>query len=171
MAIDFGSRWYVAQTHPHCERKACAHLARQGFVTYLPRYLKQRRHARRLDQIAAPLFPRYIFVALDLAAQRWLSADSTIGVVKLIRNGNTPAPLPQSVVEALKAREDTSGFIQLIGRPAFLPGDKIKVLRGAFSDCCGLYEGMSNRERVAILLDILGRKARTFVSIDAIEAA
>jgi transcriptional antiterminator RfaH len=56
--------WYVVQTHPHAENKAAAHLQRQGFATYLPRYLKRRRHARRTEAIAAPLFPRYLFVAL-----------------------------------------------------------------------------------------------------------
>ena len=39
-------------------------------------------------------------------------------------------------------------------------GDKIRVIDGALYDCCGLYEGMNSRERVAILLDLLGRKVR-----------
>ena len=40
-------RWYVVQSQPNSELKAAAHLDRQGFTTYLPRYLKRRRHARR----------------------------------------------------------------------------------------------------------------------------
>ena len=55
-------QWYVAQTQANAENKAVAHLARQGFATYLPRYLKRRSHARRVDVVAAPLFPRYLFV-------------------------------------------------------------------------------------------------------------
>src|SRR3984885_15659307 len=109
MSVDLGSRWYVVQTHPHAETKASEHLRRQGFAIYLPRYLKQRRHARRVERIAAPLFPRYIFVSVDLATQRWLSIDSTIGVTKLIRNGNVPAAVPQPVIDALKCREDADG--------------------------------------------------------------
>ena len=58
--------WYVAQTHPRAEMKASQHLGRQGFEVYLPRYLKKRRHARRTDTIAAPLYPGYLFVAIDL---------------------------------------------------------------------------------------------------------
>ena len=45
--------WYVAQSHVHAESKAAIHLGR----LYLPRYRKQRRHARRIDVVAAPLFP------------------------------------------------------------------------------------------------------------------
>ena len=63
-------RWYVVQTHPHAEQKASLNLARQGYGVYLPRYLKRRRHARRVETVAAPLFPRYMFVAVDRAVQQ-----------------------------------------------------------------------------------------------------
>jgi transcriptional antiterminator RfaH len=164
-------RWYVAHTLPHAETKASLHLRRQGFDVYLPRYLKQRRHARRVETIAAPLFPRYLFVTIDMATQRWLSIDSTFGVTRLVRVGDRPAPVPQSVIDALKGRENSAGIVQLDRRPRFLPGDKIRVVGGAFCDCYGLYEGMSARERVAILLDLLGRKVRVILDTEIIEAA
>jgi len=164
-------RWYVAHTLPHAETKASLHLRRQGFDVYLPRYLKQRRHARRVEKIAAPLFPSYLFVTIDMATQRWLSIDSTFGVTRLVRVGDRPAPVPQSVIDALKGRENSAGIVQLDRRPRFLPGDKIRVVGGAFCDCYGLYEGMSARERVAILLDLLGRKVRVILDTEIIEAA
>ena len=154
------SQWYVAQTRPHAEVKASWHLQRQGFETYLPRYLKKRRHARRVDTVAAPLFPRYLFVAVDMTTQRWLSIQSTIGVSRLVSDGERPAAVPITVLEALRRREDASGLIQLDNRPRFLPGDKVSVLGGAFQDCYGLYEGMSGNDRVTILLELLGRKVR-----------
>ncbi len=171
MSAGFGSAWYVAQTRPHLETKASEHLRRQGFVAYLPRYLKQRRHARRIDRIAAPLFPGYVFVSIDFATQRWLSIDSTFGVRKLVRSGDRPAAVLQSIIDTLKRRENADGLVQLERRPQFSPGDKIRVVGGVFCDCLGLYEDMSSRDRVAILLDLLGRKVRTFVDTDVIEAA
>ena len=71
-------RWFVAHTQPNAEAKAAAHLMRQGFGVYVPRYLKRRRHARKIDIVAAPLFPRYLFVAVDLNAQRWRSIWSAV---------------------------------------------------------------------------------------------
>ena len=171
MNSDFGSRWYVAQTRPHAEAKASLHLRRQGFAIYLPRYLKQRRHARRVEKIAAPLFPGYLFVSIDMAAQQWLAIDSTIGVARLVRDGERPAPVPQVVIDALVTRQDANGFVQLDRRPRFSPGDKIRVVGGAFCDCYGLYDGMSAHERVAILLDLLGRKVRVVLDPQTIEAA
>jgi len=140
MSADFGSRWYVAQTHPRAEAKAAWHLRRQGFTIYLPRILKQRRHARRIDRVAAPLFPSYLFVSIDMTTQRWLAVDSTIGVTRLVRDYERP-------------------------------GDKVRVIGGALCDCCGLYEGMTGQERVAILLELLGRKVRVALDDHIIEAA
>src|ERR1017187_6896970 len=51
------SLWYVAQTHVHAETKATLHLRRQGFDVYLPRYRKQRRHARRSTSWLRRCFP------------------------------------------------------------------------------------------------------------------
>jgi transcriptional antiterminator RfaH len=171
MNAEFGSRWYVVQTQPHAEARASQHLGRQGFTTYLPRYLKQRRHARRIEKVAAPLFPRYLFVSIAFATQRWLSIDSTFGVTRLVREGDRPAPVPDHVIEALQRREDADGFVRLEPRPRFSPGDKIRVVAGAFSDCAGLYEGMTSRERVAVLIELLGRKVRVVLNNDIVDAA
>lgn len=164
-------RWYVVQTQANAENKAIAHLGRQGFATYLPRYLKRRRHARRIDIVAAPLFPRYLFVEIDMGVQRWRSIYSTVGVSRLVSNGDFPAPVPDEVISSLKRRESTSGFVQFDHRPKFKAGDKVRILEGAFYDCLGIYDGMSDRERVEILLDLLGRKVRVLMNAEAIAAA
>lgn len=164
-------RWYVVQTQPHAERKAAAHLDRQGFQSYLPQYLKSRRHARRIEKVTSPLFPRYLFVAVDIAAQRWRAIQSTIGVARLVCNGNMPAPVPEGVVSALKQRHDERGFIRLEKRPLLKPGDSVRVVDGVFASCLGLFEGMTDGERVAILLDLLGRKVRVVLDSGYIAAA
>jgi transcriptional antiterminator RfaH len=166
-----GARWYVAQTHIHAECKALAHLGRQGFEVYLPRYQKRRRHARRIEKVAAPLFPRYLFVAVDVSVQRWRAILSTVGVSHLIRHGDLPVPVDDAVVAELRRREDDMGFVRLDSRPRFAPGAPIRVSDGVFAACLGLYEGMADNERVAILLDLLGRKVRVFIDADSVEAA
>ena len=166
-----GLRWYVVQTQVNCEAKAAENLRRQGYETYLPRYLKRRRHARKVDFTAKPLFPRYMFVAIDVAAQRWRSIQSTFGVSRLVTNGDEPAALPEGVVRALKAREDDRGFVKLDERPAFAPGDKLRVLAGAFMDNVCLFNGMADHDRVSILLDMLGRKVRVLLDADLVVAA
>jgi transcriptional antiterminator RfaH len=166
-----GAQWFVVHTQVHGERKAEQNLVRQGFEVYLPRYLKRRRHARRVDFTVRPLFPRYLFVAIDMAAQRWRSIQSTIGVAHLVTNGDDPASVPDGVVGALRAREDEKGFVRIDVKPAFVPGDKVRVLTGAFMDSAGLFSGLADHERVAILLDMLGRKVRVLLDADMVAAA
>jgi transcriptional antiterminator RfaH len=164
-------RWYVAQTQPHGESKASVHLVRQGFEVFLPRYLKKRRHARRVEMVAAPLYPSYIFVAIELECQRWQSIRSTIGVSKIVCRGDQPAPVPEGVVEELRRRVDENGLFRFDRRPRFNPGDKVRIVDGVFSELLGLYEGMDDRERVAVLLDLLGRKVRVLLPSDLVDAA
>jgi transcriptional antiterminator RfaH len=165
-----GACWYVVQTQVNGEAKAAQNLLRQGYEIYLPRYLKRRRHARKTDFVARPLFPRYMFVAIDMATQRWRSIQSTFGVARLVCNGDDPASVPDGVVSALKARED-AGFVKMDMRPAFSPGDKVRVLAGVFMDNAGLFNGMADRDRVSILLDMLGRKVRVLLDADMVAAA
>jgi len=171
MSATIDARWYVVQTQVNGEAKAAQNLLRQGYEVYLPRYLKRRRHARKVDFTAKPLFPRYMFVAIDMATQRWRSIQSTFGVSRLVTNGADPAAVPEGVVHALRAREDDKGFIRLDSEPAFAPGDKVRVLAGAFMDSAGLFSGLADHDRVSILLDMLGRKVRVLLDADMVAAA
>jgi transcriptional antiterminator RfaH len=171
MKESLGLRWYVVQTQVNGEAKAARNLMRQGYDIYLPRYLKRRRHARKVDFVAQPLFPRYLFVAIDLATQRWRSIQSTFGVSRLVCNGDDPALVPDGVVPALRAREDEKGFIKMEVRLALAPGDKVRVLAGAFMDSAGLFNGLADHDRVSILLDMLGRKVRVLLDADLVTAA
>jgi transcriptional antiterminator RfaH len=171
MTMLASSRWYVVQTHVHAESRAAAHLLRQDYEVYLPRYVKRRRHARRVENVPAPLFPRYLFVAFDVMAARWRSIQSTQGVASLVCNGNEPAMLPDSVVAELRRREDDNGLIRLDLRPQYAPGDKVHIIDGVFGDSFGLFERVADRDRVAILLDLLGRKVRVVLDRESVVAA
>ena len=166
-----GSTWYAVQTHVHVELKAASQLQRQGYGVYLPRFLKRRRHARRVDTIAAPLFPRYLFVSVTPQMPRRHAIRSTVGVVGLLCYGDTPAVVQQSIISDLQARHDEQGFVRLDSAPRFSRGDKIRVQDGAFVDCIGLFDGMAERQRVAILLNFLGRQARVVLDRDSVAAA
>ena len=164
------SRWYVVHTHAHSEARAAIHLERQGFATYLPRYRKQRRHAHRVETVAAPLFPRYLFVAIDLSSQRWRAIESTVGVSHLVRNGDEPTSIQDAIIDDLRGREE-NGYVRLPARPPFAPGQAVQIIDGAFAYCLGLCEGMKDNERIAVLLDLLGRKVRVVLGLESVAAA
>jgi transcriptional antiterminator RfaH len=165
------AKWFVAHTQPNGEVRAILNLQRQGFEAYLPRYLKPRRHARKTDIVPVPVFPRYVFVSIDLARQRWLSIRSTAGISRLVGSGDSPLPVPAGIVEGLRSREDENGFVSLRAPAGLQPGDKVRVLGGAFEECLGLFEQITDEQRITILLDLMGRKVRVTLDSGLIAAA
>jgi transcriptional antiterminator RfaH len=166
-----GPLWYAVNTHPREEFKALTHLQRQEYQVYLPRYAKKIRHARKVEQVIKPFFPRYLFVNLNLAIMGWRSIRSTIGVADIVCFGGQPAPLPGGVVDALQNQEDADGHLKFVRQNALKPGDSVVVLSGPFARRLGLCDGVSDNERVAILLDLLGRKVRVQLDAEVVAAA
>ena len=85
--LERGQRWFAARVLPHREVNAQLNLSRQGFRSYAPRVRRTIRHARKLRNVLAPLFPGYIFLILNLSTDRWRSVNGTIGVASLIMGG------------------------------------------------------------------------------------
>ena len=163
-----GQQWHVAFTQPNCENRAAAHLANQDFPVYLPRFMKRRRIGKREVHGPSPLFPRYIFVAVDVANQRWRAINGTVGVQWLLCHGDRPSVIDTSVIEAIAGREDENGLIKLAPMRSFRPGEAIRVTAGVFADQLGLCEGMADQNRVRILLNLLGRKVRVLIEADEV---
>jgi transcriptional antiterminator RfaH len=111
------------------------------------------------------LFPGYCFVLVEL---QWHSARWCPGVTRIVQTGGTPAVVPDRVISGLKARE-RGGLIELPRPPKFHRGDRVRVLHGPFIGQVGLYAGMKPRERVEVLLGLLGGQ-RVTLAADAVEA-
>lgn len=164
-------RWYVARTHALGEEKAQLNLLRQGFQTYLPRYLKSRRHARRTEWVKAPLFPRYLFINFDVTTTRWRAISSTIGIDRIVCAHDHPTPLPAGVIEEIRSREDERGLVSLSRCLSLSKGDRVHIGAGPFRDLNGLFDCISDDERIVVLLELLGRQVRVRVPASALVPA
>ena len=60
--------WYVVQTQVNAEAKAARNLVRQDFEIYLPRYLKRRSHARKIEKVAARQAGRLLVAKVNTEA-------------------------------------------------------------------------------------------------------
>jgi transcriptional antiterminator RfaH len=161
------SYWAAAQLQPQRDGLALHCLRQAGFETYAPRLREQRTaHGRKV--VRTPLlFPGYLFVLIEL---QWHTARWAPGVVRLVMNGIGPAAVPEAVITDLKARE-IGGLINLPRPPKFRAGDRLRVTRGPFAGHVGLSAGMKPRERVEVLLAILGGSQRVTLAADAVEQA
>ncbi len=162
--------WYVAHTQPRGETLALVNLLRQKFGAYLPRYLKRRRHARRIDWVASPFFPRYLFVKMDPGAVRWRAIHSTIGVSHLVCAGDKPLAMPDGIVESIQSREDAKVMVGMDPAISFKKGAQVQILSGPLCDQVGLFDCTCDDGRAVILLELLGRQVEVRVPNTAVAA-
>ena len=159
-------RWYVVQTQPRKERLAERHLLNQGFETFCPARKRARRVGTRVCITFDAFFPNYLFVVLDIERERWRSVNGTVGVISILCFGSSPAalptPLPHGLVERLRAVCGKNG--ELNSEDLLVPGDRVRIVGGAFDRLCGVLEKAADTERATILLEILSRETR--VEID-----
>src|SRR5437868_324705 len=139
--------WFAVYTQPRKEDLAQEHLLRQGFETFLPLYLKRRSHARRVTNVPTPLFPRYLFIAFDPDESRWRSVRSTRGVIDLIRNGDNPVPVPESVISEIQRRRGADGYVVLARHLNLKRGSRIRIDTGPFAATEAIFEATRSETR------------------------
>lgn len=161
-----GRRWYVVQTQPRKESFAGQNLDNQGFTSFLPRIRKTTRHARRTRTGLVPLFPRYLFVSLDLGQDRWRSVHGTFGVARMVTDGFWPAPVPHGLVEELIDAAERFGAIDL--RESLTPGEKVRFLNGPFAETIGKLVQLDDAGRARVLLELLGSEREVSVAAESL---
>jgi transcriptional antiterminator RfaH len=161
--------WYLVYTKPRQEGVAQANLERQGYPVYLPRVKQRRRRAGRVTDVVEPLFPRYLFIQLSTQTDNWGPIRSTLGVSSLVRFGSDPAVVPEALVAALHARGDETG-LQTLELPDFEPGQGVLIQGGPMQGYEGIFLVRTSRDRVTLLLDILGKQVRVSIGPEDVES-
>ncbi len=155
--------WYVLQTKARHEGIAEWNLGNQAFTTFLP-MLRVQRHLRgRLQSVCEPLFPGYLFIELDLERQNTAPIRSTRGVIRLVRLGDTLQPFPESLLQALMQAQTVSGDA-IDPAKLFQSGDEVRLINGPMAGMKAIFKARNSRERVILLLNILGSETPVSVS-------
>jgi transcriptional antiterminator RfaH len=170
LALKAGERWYVAMTSLRKERVASANLANQGLRSFLPQQLTTRRHARQLRTELAPVFPRYLFVILDLERSAWRCVNGTLGVQHLIADAERPIAVAPGVVESLIQSTDPSGAL-VYRVEDVVAGARVRLLAGPFAGSLGVLQRLDGPSRVQVLFELFGGPVRVSVARDSVATA
>ncbi len=168
-------QWFAIQTRVGKENYAREQFERQAFETYLPRILQRCSHAGRISWQERPFFPGYLFLHLAPDEQRWTSINSTYGTIGAACFGYYYPPVPDSVIDALQARHDDAGLITLpsskkSGAP-FKHGEKVRVVHGPMSDIEAVFQCRKGRDRVLILMNLMGRQSKVELPVELVAQA
>jgi transcriptional antiterminator RfaH len=162
-------RWYLIHTKPLSENLAQTNLERQGFGVYYPRLAQPVRRKRGWQARVAALFPRYLFVHLDVGRQSLSPVRSTTGVTTVVRFGAEFAVVPDRVICDLRSRADpASGLHHLNGTTRLVLGSPVKIVAGALDGLEGIFDRAAGCDRVVLLLTLLGRATPVQVPVDLV---
>lgn len=164
MGYSVSDSWLLVQFKPNSHRLAVTNLERQGFDVFLPMTEVTKRQAGRFLTRMTPLFPGYLFVSADISAAQWRKINSTLGVSRIVTSGDTPGIVPNTFIQALKSRSDTSG--KIVALSDFVPGDRVEIVQGPLAEFVGTVEKIDPQKRVWILLDIMGQTSRVQLAPD-----
>src|SRR5262249_39077198 len=103
------------------------------------------------------------FVLIQL---QWHAAMWAPGTLGLITNGGGPARVPDRVIAEIRKRE-VGGLIEL--RP-LRRGARVRILAGPFTGHLAIFADMKPKERVEILLQLLGGEHRVTLPKSDVEA-
>lgn len=133
-------------------------LGRQGFKTFLPFREETSLRRGKFHTTLKPLFPGYVFVAINAHSGGWRAVNSTWGIKRLVSFGLEPALVPNDIMVQLGSHCDSDGRFE--AEPNLKPNDVVCMTSGPFSDFVARVESITPDRRVWVLLELMGRKAR-----------
>jgi len=155
--------WFCVRTHPKHEHIAAAQLRQEaGIEVFLPRIRYKRSTRCGMAWVTEALFRDYLFARfdLDLRLRRVQHARSVRGVVHF---GQRWPTIPDAVIAELQAAMGGQGLRQI--EEALQPGDLVQVAGGPMHGLEAVVTRvMPGRQRVAVLLDFLGRQTMVELS-------
>ena len=147
-------RWCIAQIKPNSYNSAIQNLERQGFETFLPKMEITQRQENKFFVKNVYVFPGYIFVCFDPQIINWPKINSTYGVSKVLASNKKPSEISSDLILELKNRyEINSNPTQ---KEKLQKGDSIKFYSGPFTDLIAKVEGVDEKKRIWILLELMG---------------
>lgn len=155
--------WYLLTSKPQKDAYAETQLVNQGYKVYRPLAKRIRKRRQKLTEVLESLFPRYIFIHLDQVHDNWAPIRSTRGVSGIVKFGDEPAIVPESIIKTLKQNEDEFSE-RAINLDRFKKGDKVIIESGPYADLKAIFDAYNGEQRAIILLSMLNTVAKLSIS-------
>jgi transcription antitermination factor NusG len=162
---DLATVWCAVHTRYQHESSVHTLLSMKGFQTFLPTYKKMRHWKDRKKEMAAALFPGYVFVAN--AQQERLRVVSTPGVCAIVSIGGVPAVIMNHEIESI--RRAIAGPYPVEPHDYLKEGDHVRITRGPLNGIEGILVRKKRSLRLVVCVEMLGRAAAMEIDGASIE--
>ena len=152
----------LVQVKPRQERRALENLERQKGVCYCPIVQIEKLIRGKRTQVEEALFPGYLFINFDPEQSNltYTAIRSSRGVSKIVRFGEEPAKVSESLILQIKDCEKAS--VSSLNAPS-LPqkGDMVIIVGGPFKGLQAVYSQTDGQQRSIVLISLLHQQAPT----------
>jgi len=159
--------WYCVKTRPKQEGVATRLLrAELRLEVFSPKIRFKRARSTGVAWVNEAMFPGYLFARFAYPAlHRRIAATS--GVARTLSFGGTPCVVEDFIVEDLRRHVSDEETVEISAE--IREGEEVKVVAGPFLGVKALVTRvLPARERVAILLSLLGQEREIEVSARAV---
>ena len=159
--------WYCLKTGPKQEGIATRLLrAEMGLEVFCPKVRFKRARATGVAWVSEAMFPGYLFARFSYPAlHRRIAATS--GVSRILSFGGRPCVVEGSIIEDLRRHVADGETVEISAE--IREGEEVKIVEGPFMGVKALVTRvLPARERVAILLNLLGQEREIEVSAKAV---
>lgn len=160
-------KWYCIRSQPKHEHLAAGHLkADAGVEVFLPRIRFRRSTRKGPVWFTEALFPNYLFARFELRSML-RQVHHTSGVAGIIHFGDQFPSISDIAIAELQSAVGTED-VKVIP-PEFEQGDSVLISGGSFHGLTAVVTRvMPSRERVAVLLEFLGRETSVEVPVSSL---
>ena len=154
--------WIVARNKPNQDKIALINLERQNFEFFQPTFKTMSRVQNKFKEIIKPVFPGYIFVAINLEEKNWHKINNTRGISSIIVFGNEIPLIHCELIKELQHRFSLNSSPKAVD--PFEIGMNAEITNGPFAQLIGKIDEIDADQRIWILLDILGNQTRVSIN-------
>ena len=156
------SNWLLLQVKPRQEMRALENLERQLAQCYCPLIQVEKLSRGKRIQVEEALFPGYVFINFDPEKSNltYTAIRSSRGVSKIVRFGEQPAKVPESLILQIKDCEKVSlPPLNALNLPQ--KGDTVIIVEGPFKGLQAVYSQTDGQQRSIVLVSLLHQQAPT----------
>ena len=148
------SIWVLIYTKAKEEKKANENLKRQGFKTFLPLIAPTNKDTKFKSLV--PVFPRYLFVQINVDLDNWTCIKSSYGVSHIVMFSEKFTSIPNNIIKLIQEKLDESGiFKEDVSIVDYQKGDPISIKGGKFAGIDAIFLSKKSKDRVRLLLKLL----------------
>ena len=162
-------KWYAVYTAPRAEKKVAERFTEASIEYYLPLKTVRRQWSDRIKKVEVPVINGYIFVRITpKQVQEVLQVFGAISFVRMNRENNAPAAIPDEQIRQLRFMCDYSDESVDISMENIKPGEKVIVVKGNMTGLMGELVRIDGKHKVLIRIDHLGC-ATTSISLSFLQ--